>query len=104
MDKRILFVENHKIFARTVVEKFLTDYVLNRKFTIKQIDELVDRKRAGAEKMLLTEGDVNEHNVMLDRLESLLQDAYENSALPEEALSKAALDDFVVRIRLQSAR
>ncbi len=76
---------------------------LNEEFSIKEIEELVARKRAGAEKMRLTERDLTQHTVLLDRLEATLQQAHEASRLPDEATSTAALDDFVVRLRLATA-
>ncbi len=75
--------------------------VLNQRFGLAEIDELVDRKRSGAEKMLTDERELATHEGTLDRLESALQDAFEKSFLPEEATTAAALDDFVVRIRLE---
>ncbi|MFH0901623.1 MAG: nucleotidyltransferase domain-containing protein [Pseudomonadota bacterium] len=77
--------------------------LLNVGFRIEVIDELVARKRAGAEKLLLNERELAEHNVLLDRLEVELQQAHDVSHLPEEATSTAALDDFVVRLRLAKA-
>jgi predicted nucleotidyltransferase len=76
---------------------------LNDEFRIEEIAELVARKRAGAEAMLLTEHDLARHTALLDRLEASLQQAHEASRLPDEATSTAALDDFVVRLRLAGA-
>ena len=76
---------------------------LNEEFRIEEIAELVARKRAGAETMLLTERDLTRHNALLDRLEASLQHAHEVSHLPDEPTSTAALDEFVVRLRLPGA-
>jgi hypothetical protein len=76
---------------------------LNEEFRIEEIADLVARKRAGAEVMLLTERDLTRHTALLDRLEASLQQAHEASHLPDEATSTRALDDFVVRLRLAEA-
>jgi uncharacterized protein len=78
--------------------------VLNQQFRIPQVDALVARKRAGAEKMALDQRELTDHSVMLDRLEATLAEAHGASHLPEEPTSATALDDFVVRLRLESAR
>jgi hypothetical protein len=76
--------------------------VLNERFRIPEIDELVARKRAGAENMLLDERDRAAQAVLLDRLERELQEAYESTHLPDEPTSADALEDFVVRLRLEA--
>jgi hypothetical protein len=78
--------------------------VLNEHFRLGQLDELVVRKRAGAEKMLLDDAELGAHGALLDGLETMLQEAHDRSSLPEEPTTAAALDDFVVRIRLDAAR
>lgn len=77
--------------------------VLNQRFGFGEIDELVARKRTGAEKMGLSVRDLEQHNGLLDRLERELEAAHDASALPDEPTSRAALDDFVVRLRLRAA-
>lgn len=74
---------------------------LNERFRLTEIDELVARKREGAEKMALGPGDMDLHGANLDRLDAQLHDAHEHSRLPEAPTSAAALDDFVVRLRLR---
>lgn len=78
--------------------------VLNEQFRFPEIDELVARKRTGAEKMALDERDLDQHGRLLDRLEAKLQEAHEASQLPDEPTSAAALQDFVVRLRLDPKR
>jgi uncharacterized protein len=73
---------------------------LNEAFGRPEIDDLVTRKRAGAEKMLLEDRELAAHAVLLDQLEAELTEAHAKSHLPEEPTTVAALDDFVVRIRL----
>jgi uncharacterized protein len=77
--------------------------VLNQRFRFTEIDELVARKRAGAEKMALEGSDHVRHGDLLDRLEKQLQAAYEASHLPEEPATVAALERFVVDLRLETA-
>jgi uncharacterized protein len=78
--------------------------VLNERFRFTEIDELVARKRAGAEKMGLDARDLGQHGGLLDRLEAELREAHDTSILPDEPTSAAALQDFVVRLRLDAAR
>lgn len=78
--------------------------VLNERFHFAEIDELVIRKREGAEKMRLNEHDFAIHNGLLDRLEAKLEDAHQASRLPEGATTVAGLEDFVIRLRLDSLR
>ena len=78
--------------------------VLNERFRLTEIDDLVARKRAGAEKMALEERDHVEHGALLDRLERELQEAYEASQLPEAPTGAAALERFIVDLRLDGAR
>jgi hypothetical protein len=75
---------------------------LNRIFRLEVIDELIDRKRRGAEKMALSPSELDTHDSFLDELELGLELAYERSHLPEEPATRAALDDFVIRARLAS--
>jgi predicted nucleotidyltransferase len=77
--------------------------VLNDQFGLAAVDELVARKRHGAEKMPLDATDLRTHALLLDRLEATLDEAHAQSRLPEEPTTVAALDDLVVRLRLATA-
>jgi predicted nucleotidyltransferase len=77
--------------------------ILNERFRLREIDELVDRKRAGAEKMKLGDRELQRHAPLLDRLEAELGTAHEKSRLPEESTTAAELEEFVVRLRLAAA-
>ena len=77
--------------------------VLNDEFCLPEVNELVERKRQGAEKMPLTASELELHTRHLDRLEVDLDQAHARSSLPDEPRSAAALDDFVVNLRLQRA-
>jgi len=74
--------------------------VLNELFALPEVNELVQRKREGAEGMLLHEDEVTHHTAHFDRLEGELGEAYLSSELPNEPTTTAALNDFVIRIRL----
>ena len=64
------------------------------------IDELVARKRAGAEHMALAADELELHERRLVALETRLADAHAASALPDEPTTLAALDELVLRARL----
>ena len=74
--------------------------VLNELVRLPEVDALIARKLHGAEKMRLEETELAEHEQRLDRLEAELHDAHARSALPEEPTTRAALEDLVVRLRL----
>lgn len=75
--------------------------VLNEHFRLVEVDELVGRKRHGAEKMQLDGAEIALHDRQLNRLEATLEEAYSESRLPNESTTAQALDDFVVRLRLE---
>jgi predicted nucleotidyltransferase len=74
---------------------------LNELFRLREVDELVARKREGAEKMLLEGNEIALHDAHLDKLEEELTRAHAESTLPEEPTTARELDDFVVRVRLE---
>jgi predicted nucleotidyltransferase len=94
---RVLLTGIHLMQAGEVVANIS---VLNARFGIGEVDELVARKREGAEKMLLDERDLAAHARLLDRLEAKLDEAHAVSRLPEAATTAAALEDLVIRLRL----
>jgi predicted nucleotidyltransferase len=98
---RVLLTGSHLMQTGDVVANIP---VLNERFRFGAIDALVDRKRAGAEKMALDDRDMDEHGGLLDRLEAKLQEAHDASRLPDEPTTVAALQDFVIRLRLDGAR
>jgi hypothetical protein len=77
---------------------------LNEHFRLREVDDLIARKREGAERIKFDESDLGAHRTILDRLEAMLDDAHARSSLPEEPTTAAALDDFVVRLRLAGLR
>jgi hypothetical protein len=68
------------------------------------VSALVERKRSGAEKGRLAEGEAEGARAALDALERRLNDAHTQSNLPEEVQSLEALDDFVARARMELGR
>lgn len=98
---RVLLTGIHLMETGEVVANIA---VLNDRFGFAEIGELVARKRSTAEKVALDECDLERHCGLLDRLEAKLQAAHDASGLPEEPTSAAALQDFVVRLRLAAAR
>ena len=75
--------------------------VLNDAIRLPEVNELVQRKQQGAEKMPLTSGEIAQHTEHLDRLEAELHRAHELSTLPLEATTADALNDFVVQLRMK---
>jgi predicted nucleotidyltransferase len=73
---------------------------LNQVAMLPYVDDLVQRKVAGAEKQRLTEADRSFHHREYERLRNKLQQAHEASALPETARAGAALHDLLVKLRL----
>jgi len=98
---RVLLTGIHLMQTGEVISNL---QVLNERFRIPEIDELVARKRAGAEKMGLDGRDLKQHAGLLDPLEAKLQEAHDASPLPDTPTSAAALQDFVVRLRLEATR
>jgi len=73
---------------------------LNSSFKMSYLDELIARKSEGAEKSHLEEADMAFHEKEYTRLQRELEQASQNSHLPERPSSKEALNDLLVRVRL----
>lgn len=78
--------------------------VLNEAFALSPVAELVQRKREGAEKMLLAAEEVELHDRILDGLERSLLEAHAASSLPEQPSTKDALEELVIGLRLAGER
>lgn len=96
---RVLLSGIHLMRAGEVVANI---GVLRELYRSPAVEELVLRKQQGAEKMPLLQSEIAAHDKHLDELERELESAYERSSLPMEPTTSAALEDFVVRLRLQS--
>jgi hypothetical protein len=77
---------------------------LNEEFRLPYIAELLARKLAGPEKSILNDADIALHESEYQRLRGELQAAHDASKLPElpGEVTRAALNDLLVRVRLQS--
>lgn len=73
---------------------------LNAHARIPEIDDLIARKLAGAERMLLSSSELEHHRPLFDRLCRDLDSARESSSLPEESRGRAALNDLLLRLRI----
>ncbi len=74
---------------------------LNESARLPYIDELIARKIGGPEKGLLNQADLAFHEREHQRLVAELEQAAAESTLPEQASALPALNDLLVRIRLQ---
>jgi predicted nucleotidyltransferase len=77
--------------------------VLNDAFRIDPVSDLVERKKQGAEKMRLGAAEIAQHEKLLDDLDAVLAEAHAASGLPDESTTSSALDDFVIRVRLEQS-
>src|SRR5437870_3034793 len=79
---------------------------LNEEFRLPYIADLVARKLAGPEKSKLTDSDISFHESEYERLRGELQSAHDASQLPElpSEQTRAALNDLLIRVRLDSLR
>lgn len=77
--------------------------VLNGEFKLGYLPELIERKLAGPEKSELGEGDVSFYRGEYERLRTVLEDSYRASTLPEAPGCRVALNDLLIRLRLNTA-
>ena len=75
---------------------------LNESAKLNYLDELIQRKQTGAEQGVLDAADMQFYGSEYERLTQALERAYEDSTLPEMAAGRAALNDLLVRLRLNS--
>lgn len=75
---------------------------LNAGFRLPYIDDLIARKLTGPEQATLEDGDIAFYESERARLDALLQYAAEISPLPDQPTGAAALNDLLVRVRLQA--
>lgn len=74
---------------------------LNETARLPYIPELIDRKISGPEKGRLEKADFEFHREECERLRAKLQQAFDESKLPEKPAGAAALHDLLVRLRLK---
>lgn len=75
---------------------------VNETAKLSYIAELIARKTGGPEKGRLDQADIAFHHQEYERLRGVLQSAFDRSQLPEHSTAAPALNDLLVRIRLQS--
>lgn len=76
---------------------------LNEEARLPYIADLVERKTTGPEKGILDQADVEFFGGEYRRLTSELEQAFQASTLPDVPSAAPALNDFLVRLRLQGA-
>jgi predicted nucleotidyltransferase len=74
---------------------------LNEQAKLPYIGELVERKMTGGERSKLTDADLTFPQREYERLVARLEEAFQQSHLPEAASAQAALNDLLVRLRLR---
>src|SRR5262245_9690317 len=94
---RVLLTGIH-LMRTGVVEANLVH--LNETAKLPYIPDLIARKVAGPEKGRLDEADLDFHEREHQRLRTELEQAYEQSHLPENARGASAMNDLLVRVRL----
>jgi len=98
---RVLFTGIHVLRSGQVEANLLA---LREVEPVPGIDELIARKREGAETAILGAEEADAHGRALDGLEGRMQEAFDGSQLPEKCTTFDGLHDFVVRARLESGR
>lgn len=98
---RVLLTGIHLMRTGEIEANLVT---LNEEFRLPYIVDLVARKLSGPEKSKLEDADIAFHESEYQRLRAELQAAHDASTLPElpSDETRAALNDLLVRIRLQS--
>jgi predicted nucleotidyltransferase len=99
---RVLLTGIHLMRTGEVEANLVT---MNEEFRLPYIPDLVARKLAGSEQSVLNDTDMSFHEPEYQRLRGELQAAHDASKLPElpSETTRAALNDLLVRARLQSA-
>lgn len=94
---RVLLTGVHLMRAGVVESNLVT---LNQTARLSYIDELINRKQTGPEKGTLDAADLDFHAGEFERLVRQLEEAHEQSHLPEVPTARPALNDLLVRLRL----
>ncbi|MGE5221443.1 MAG: DNA polymerase beta superfamily protein [Omnitrophica WOR_2 bacterium] len=74
---------------------------LNEFFQLPYIPELIERKLSGAEQSLLPESGLEGYRREYERLVGVLDEAGQRASLPDASAAKPALNDLLIRIRLE---
>lgn len=97
---RVLLTGIHLMRAHVIEANLLT---LNAEYRVPGIDELIARKRAGAEHEALDAACVAEQSAAYARWVVVLEAAREESTLPDEPRTRRELSELLVRVRLTGA-
>ena len=73
---------------------------LNESAKLSFLDELLRMKLEGPEKGQITGIEISFHEAQYQRLVGELEEAFNLSSLPEVPSTRAALNDFLIRVRL----
>jgi predicted nucleotidyltransferase len=93
---RVLLTGTHLMRTGEVEANLVT---LNETWRLTYLDDLIARKRGGAERETLEDTNMAIYSSENERLRQELRAAAEASALPETTACKPALDDLLLRIR-----
>lgn len=95
---RVLLTGIHLMHSGEVEAKLVR---LNEMAKLSYISDLIDRKTSGPEKGRLDQADLDFHHREYQRLRAELQQAFEQSGLPEVPSGAAALNDLLIRLRIR---
>lgn len=73
---------------------------LNETFHLPYIPELIERKTQGGEQVYLTEADLTFHQQEIERLTQRLEEARDQTQLPELPRTRPQLNELLVTLRL----
>ncbi|AGA31382.1 nucleotidyltransferase domain-containing protein [Singulisphaera acidiphila] len=76
---------------------------LNEDARLTHVDDLIARKLAGPEQSVLNDAHVEFHLREYERLRGEMEAAFQSSTLPEAPTARDALNDLLVRLRMQTA-
>ncbi|MEO8270191.1 MAG: nucleotidyltransferase domain-containing protein [Aureliella sp.] len=76
---------------------------LNETTKLSYMEELISQKQTGPEKATLNAADLVFHQSEYDRLTKELEQAHEQSTLPETPSGRQALNELLVRLRLANS-
>lgn len=94
---RVLLTGIHLMQTGTVEANLV---ILNEKFKLPHIPELIQQKLSGTEKQQVKEADMDFHEREYTRLRNLLEEECSRSNLPEQPSARRELDDVLRRVRL----
>ena len=94
---RVLFTGIHLMQTGEVQANLVT---LNETFNLPYIPDLIERKVKGTEKGILEQSDLAFHEREYGRLRAELERAFVESRLPEQPRGAEALNDLLIRVRL----